>query len=237
MSPSMNNKGVTLVELMIAMAIGALLVLMAMVLYVPVSRSLLDQAAVSQQSLAESLNYDFDVMNVANAGYGVLNAAVNTNVVLVTGNGPGNNAQVVIPTTTGSVQGTGLFWSWADPAGATTLACAGLQVVPGTVAGSGNDRLVYFEEVAQNGSCTGAFWNTPGNWDTVTVTPSIAVSTAPVTVATGQNCDLRGSQIANYPVLHPAATFLLPVAATLTGGFFAHKADLVPVSVCLRNLP
>ncbi|MDA8390483.1 MAG: prepilin-type N-terminal cleavage/methylation domain-containing protein [Gammaproteobacteria bacterium] len=237
MSPSKNNEGVTLVELMIAMAVGTLLVLMAMVLYVPVSRSLLDQAAISHQSMDVSLDYDFDVMNSANAGYGVLNPAVNTNVVLVTGNGPGNNAQVPIPAT-GSAVGTGLFWSWAEPANSTTLVCAGLQVVPSTVATSGNDRLVYFEEVAQNGVCTGSFWNTQGNWDTVTVAPSIAATaTAPITVAMGQNCDLRGAQIANYPVVHPAATFLLPIAATLTGGFFTHKTDLVPVSVCLRNLP
>ncbi|MDA8119079.1 MAG: hypothetical protein M0Z85_03310, partial [Gammaproteobacteria bacterium] len=42
-------------------AIGALLVLAAMILYVPVSRSLIDQGVVGQQTLSEAVNYDFDV--------------------------------------------------------------------------------------------------------------------------------------------------------------------------------
>ncbi|WP_363321427.1 prepilin-type N-terminal cleavage/methylation domain-containing protein, partial [Acidiferrobacter sp.] len=67
MSPSC-NKGFTLVELMVAMAVGALLVLAAMILYVPVSRALVDQGVVGQQTLSEAVNYDFDVMNTANAG-------------------------------------------------------------------------------------------------------------------------------------------------------------------------
>ena len=239
MSRSSSSRGVTLVELMIAMAVGALLVLLAMVLYVPVSRSLLDQAAVSQQSLAESLNYGFDVMNSANAGYGVAAPAINTNVVLVSGTGPGNNTQIVIPAN-GSAAGNGLFWSWETP-GTATLQCAGLQVVPGTVGASHNDRLVFFEQIPGGGSQTATTCGTGmenANWDIVTVVPSIGASTtAPITVATQQNCDLRGSQIAGHPVLHPAATFLLSVAQTLTGGFYAHKADLVPISVCLGNIP
>ena len=240
------NKGFTLVELMIAMVIGALLVLAAMVLYVPVSRSLIDQGVISQQTLSEAINYDFDVMNSANAGYGIgatstpQGPQVNTDLVLVQGTGPGNNATVPIPTS-GSVQGNGLFWDWQSPPGGTTV-CAGLQVVAGTtVAVSGNDRLVYYQE-APGGTCTSAAvamnTNTAGYWNTVTIIPSIATTiTAPITVIAAQNCDLRGSQIIGNPVLHPMASLVLPIATTLTGGFFAHLADQAPLTVCMHNLP
>lgn len=232
---SSNQRGFTLVELMIAMAIGGLLVLMAMVLYVPVSRSLLDQAAISQQSMSESVNYEFDVMNSANAGYGIVNPQVNTNLILVNGTGPGNNTAVPIPTN-GSATGNGLFWNWQSPVASGVLSCAGLQVIASTTQ-SGNERLVYYQEIPGSGTCTGTPWNTPANWDVVTVVPSIASgAVTPIQVTMNQNCDLRGSQIAGHPVLYPAVSLQLPIAGTLTGGFFSHTFGLVPVTVCMRNL-
>ena len=234
MSP-FRNRGFTLVELMVAMAVGALLVLGAMILYVPVSRSLVDQGVIGQQTLSEAVNYDFDVMNTANAGYGIPAPQVNTDAVLVTGTGPGNNTPVPIPAF-GSAQGDGLFWDWAVPAGGATTSCAGLQVVA-SANGSSNQRLVYYEEVP-GGSCTAAAMDTAANWDTETIMSSVAPSgTAPVTVTAAQNCDLRGSQIAGSPVTHPLVRLQLPIPQTLTGGFFAHQADQVTTDVCLRNLP
>ncbi len=236
MSPS-SNKGFTLVELMVAMAVGALLVLAAMILYVPVSRSLVDQGVVSQQTLSEAINYDFDVMNMANAGYGVATPQLNTDAVLVTGTGPGNNTTVSIPSI-GAAQGDGVFWDWTVPAGTGTPSCAGLQVVASANGKAGQERLVYYEEAPTGASCTAAAMNTATNWDTVTLLPSVtAGASAPITVTAGQNCDLRGSQIAGNPVLHPTVALSLPIAKALTGGFFAHQADQAPVSVCLRNLP
>ncbi|WP_363321115.1 prepilin-type N-terminal cleavage/methylation domain-containing protein [Acidiferrobacter sp.] len=235
MSPSC-NKGFTLVELMVAMAVGALLVLAAMILYVPVSRALVDQGVVGQQTLSEAVNYDFDVMNTANAGYGILTPQVNTAVVLVTGSGPGYNTPVAIPPT-GSAQGDGLFWDWTIPAGGATTGCAGLQVIKSANSNAGNERLVYYEE-APGGSCTATALNTASNWDVETVLPSVAQSSlAPITVTDAQDCDLRGSQIVGNPVLHPLVTLQLPIPKTLTGGLFAHQADQVPVNVCLSNLP
>ena len=231
-----NSKGFSLVELIVAMAVGALLVLAAMILYVPVSRSLVDQGVVSQQTLTEAVNYDFNVMNMANAAYGVAAPQLNTDVVLVTGTGPGHNATVALPSS-GAVQGDGLFWDWVAPAATGVAACAGVQVVPSANSAAGNERLVYFEE-APGGACTPAAMNSAGNWDTVTLLPSVTTgATAPITVTAAQNCDLRGSQIAGNPVLHPVASLNLPIATTLTGGFFAHQADQAPVSVCLHNLP
>lgn len=243
------NKGFTLVELMIAMAIGVLLVLAAMTLYVPISRSLIDQGAISQQTMSEAINYDFDVMNTANAGYGIgtltgppptataaTTAVLNTDLVLVTGGGVGSNVAVTVPPSS-SAQGNGVFWDWESPPGGTP-ACAGLQIIPSTTA-SGNDRLVYYQEVS-GGTCTNALSaiNAQGNWNVVTVIPSIATTNAtPITVTTNQNCDLRGSQFVNNPVLHPLMSLQLPIAATLTGGFFAHTQDIAPTTVCLRNLP
>lgn len=235
MSPFKNNPGFTLVELMVAMTIGALLVLAAMVLYIPVSRSLVDQGIVGQQTLSEAVNYDFDVMNMADAGYGVATPRTNTDAVLVSGPGPGGNATVVIPSN-GTAQGDGVFWDWISPVTTGTVRCAGLQVVAGANGKSGNDRLVYFEEAA-GGSCTPAAMNTKTNWDMVTIVPSVAASnTAPITVSAPQNCDVRGGQFSS-PVQHPLVRLQLPVATTLTGGFFAHSADVVPTTVCLRNLP
>ncbi|MHB1512144.1 MAG: PilW family protein [Acidiferrobacter sp.] len=235
MSLSKINKGFTLVELMVAMTIGALLVLAAMVLYIPVSRSLVDQGVVGQQTLSEAVNYDFDVMNMANAGYGIQTPQTNTDVVLVSGSGPGGNATVAIPTN-GTAQGNGMFWDWLSPVTAGTVRCAGLQVVAGANGNSGNDRLVYFLEAA-GGSCTPAAMNTKTNWDMVTIVPSVAVSNiAPVTVSAPQDCDVRGGQFSS-PVQHPLVRLQLPVATTLTGGFFAHGTDLAPTTVCLRNLP
>lgn len=241
MSPSNDrgliiNRGFTLVELMIAMVIGMLLVLAAMVLYVPVSRSLIDQGVIGQQTLSEAVNYDFDIMNTANAGYGIPSPQVNTNVILVTGSGPGNNTSVPIPSS-GSAQGNGLFWNWVSPIATGVQGCAGVQVVASTTAHTTNERLVYYEEVS-GGSCSPGFFNSPTNWDTVTLLPSVAASgTAPLTVTAAQDCDLRGSQIVSNPVLHPLVTFQLPIAQTLTGGFFGHLADRAPVTVCLHNLP
>ncbi|WP_297391577.1 prepilin-type N-terminal cleavage/methylation domain-containing protein [Acidiferrobacter sp.] len=235
MSPS-RTKGFTLIELMVAMAIGALLVLAAMILYVPVSRSLVDQGIVGQQTLSEAVNYDFDVMNTANAGYGIANPQLNTDAVLVTGTGPGSNTTVLIPSK-GSAQGNGIFWDWSIPAGGAPTGCAGLQVIKGANSNSGNERLVYYEE-APGGSCTATALNTASNWDVETVLPSVAQSSlAPITVTDAQDCDLRGSQIVGNPVLHPLVTLQLPIPKTLTGGFFAHQADQVPVDVCLHNLP
>lgn len=242
MSRYTNNHGFTLIEMMVTMAIGALLVLAAMVLYVPVSRSFLDQGVVSQQTLSEAVNYDFDVLNIGNAGYGVVSPKVNTDLVLVRGTGPGNNSSVAIPTSgTGVVAGNGVFWDWETPAGSGNLQCAGLEVVAGNTTTTSNERLVYYEE-ATNGSstpsCTGSYWNSASNWDAVTVVPSVASGTSnPIQVYAGQDCDLRGSQIAGNPVLHTAAYFDLPIAKTLTGGFFAHAADKAPVAVCFHNLP
>ncbi len=235
-----SNKGFTLVELMVAMAVGAFLVLAAMILYVPVSRSLVDQGVISQQTLNEAVNYDFDVMNMANAGYGVATPQVNTDVVLVTGTGPGNNTPVSIPAS-GSAQGNGIFWDWTMSPLTGTQNCAGLQVVASANGKAGEERLVYYEEAINTPgvtvSCAASAMNTAKNWDTVTLLPSVAVgATPPITVTAGQNCDLRGSQIVP-PWLHPTVTLRLPIAKTLTGGFFAHQADQAPVSVCLRNLP
>ena len=238
MSP-FNNKGFTLVELMIAMAIGALLVLAAMVLYVPVSRSLIDQGVIGQQTMTEAINYDFVIMNSTNAGYGVVpTAQVNTDLILVTGTGPGANNPVSIPAS-GSAQGNGLFWDWISPISPSpgTQNCAGLQVIASSTANSGNNRLVYYQEVP-GGTCTAAAMNMAANWNTVTILPSVATTNVtPITVLMGQNCDLRGSQITGNPVLHPTATLQLPIASILTGGFFGHLADQVPVTVCLPNLP
>ena len=235
MSPS-RTKGFTLVELMVAMAIGALLVLAAMILYVPVSRSLIDQGVVGQQTLSEAVNYDFDVMNIANAGYGITSPQLNTDVVLVTGSGPGNNTTVAIPPKS-RAQGNGIFWDWSIPAAGAPSGCAGLQVIKGANSNAGNLRLVYYEEVP-GGGCTATAMNTAANWDIETVLPSVATSgLAPITITDAQDCDLRGSQIVDNPVLHPLVTLQLPIPKTLTGGFFAHQADQVPVNVCLSNLP
>ncbi len=218
------------------MAVGALLVLAAMILYVPVSRSLVDQGVVGQQTLSEAVNYDFDVMNTANAGYGIAAPQMNTDVVLVTGSGPGNNTPVAIPAA-GSAQGNGLFWDWTIPAGGATTSCAGLQVVAGANGHGGNERLVSYEEVP-GGSCTAAALDTAANWDIETVLPSVTPgAAAPITVTAAQNCDPRGSQIVGNPVLHPLVSLQLPIPPLLTGGFFAHLADQVPVNVCLHNLP
>ncbi len=239
MSPS-RNSGFTLVELMVAMAVGALLVLTAMILYVPVSRSLVDQGVVSQQTLGEAVNYDFDVMNMANAGYGLTNPQLNTAVILVTGTGIGNETPVAIPPK-GSAAGNGLFWYWVSPVGGTVQSCAGLQVVASANPPAGqaptNERLVYYQEAA-GGSCAAGTFNQVGNWDVETILPSVASSNAtPITVLDGQNCDLRGSQIPNNPVLHALVSLSLPIPKTLTGGFYGHLADQVPLNVCLRNLP
>ncbi len=247
---SSNSKGFTLVELMIAMVIGALLVLAAMVLYVPVSRSLIDQGVIGQQTLGEALNYDFDVMNSGNAGYGITAPQVNTDLVLVNGSGPGANVAVPIPAS-GSAQGNGIFWDWDSPVGGATVSCAGLQVVKSSNPQSSNDRLVYFEEAPANGtsaggSCTATAMNTAANWDVVTVLPSVATTNlTPIVVTAAQNCDLRGSQILltnpsappTSPIFHPLVSLQLPVAQILTGGFFSHTADMAPVNVCMRNLP
>ena len=230
------NKGFSLIELMVAMAIGALLVLAAMILYVPVSRSLVDQGIIGQQTLSESFNYDFDIMNSANAGYGVATPQVNTDVMLVTGTGPGSNAVVPIPTTSGSAQGNGFFWDWATPVG-SPVSCGGLQIVASANTQNGHQRLVYYQEVP-TGGCTAAAMNSATNWNTVTLMPSVAIgATPPITVTAAQNCDLRGSQFAGNPIQHPLVSILLPIHSTLTGGFFAHMADQVPVTVCLHNLP
>ncbi|MHB8254557.1 MAG: PilW family protein [Acidiferrobacter sp.] len=236
------TKGFTLIELMIAMVIGALLVLAAMFLYVPVSRSLIDQGVIGQQTATEAMNYDFDVMNSANAGYGVLTPQVNTDVVLVTGTGPGNNTAVPIPAS-GSAQGNGLFWDWVSPISQGVVNCAGLEVVASANPNPNNtnDRLVYYEQIPTPGqTCTAATaMNSATAWDAITVLPSIATNnTIPaMKVVAAQNCDLRGSQFIGNPVTHPLVVLQLPIATTLTGGFFSHSGDSVPVAVCLRNLP
>lgn len=244
-SPSTANGGFTLIELMVSLVVGLLLVFAAMMLYVPVSRSLLDQAAIAQQTHSEGVGYDFNVINLSNAGFAIAAPTLNTDLVLVansTTGGVAQNTQVPIPAT-GSASGVGVFWDWANTPGGP-LSCAGIELTPppqAPLAGSNSHdySLTYYQEVA-NGSCTGSYWANAANWNSVTVLPDAYVATGsnPVTVTTGVGCETRDAQFIK-PVLHPQVLFNTAIASVLSAGFFAHgsgsTSNVVPSLVCLTN--
>jgi len=234
-----------MIELMVSLVIAMLLIVAALMLYVPVSRSLLDQSAIAQQTHSEGVGYDFSVINLTNAGFAIAAPALNTDLVLVantTTSGIAQNTKVAIPST-GSASGIGVFWDWASGPGGV-ISCAGIELTPpprAPLAGSNsqNYSLTYYQEVS-GGSCSGSYWSNAANWNSVTVLPDayVPAGSNPITVATGIPCEVRDAQFVK-PVLHPQVTFNTAIAAVLSTGFFAHgtgsTSNMVPSLVCLTN--
>lgn len=226
------DAGFTLVELMVSIAISLLLILAALTLYVPVSRALLDQTAIARQTHAQGTAYDFHILNITSAGFGVTQPTVNTDLVLVM-----NGTQVTIPPS-GSASGNGLFWDWQPVPGGTPT-CGGVAVAAATTASTTNQSLLYYVPTASN-SCTGNYWSTaqgPNSatyWNTLVVMPDLTSGAQPLSVSMGTACQARDSLL-QPPILHPQVRFLLPVAQLLTQGFFQHSGQQVPGTVCLAN--
>lgn len=234
------NRGFTIVELMVGLAVSMIIVLAMMTLFKNTSRSVYGKGTdttASVRGLMPSARQDGQLATalltlqnkLQSAGFGISSAALNTNIVLITGatlSGTtlsGTNTAI----STSDASGNALLWeSNLDyPTGSST--CHGIL-------SDSTTRAVYLLEATAPTPCNSlkTNWNTSTIvWSTKTlIEPNLLPSAITLTAKQGTGCSPYGISIQASSVATATAGLMITVG-------YANSSDNSgnTISLCLSN--